>query len=188
MLEHAAKEEPMPEGISIEVRDYINERVHATERLCEAKLQAHDELSEAKLAAMGEVISANMRAAERAAQKAEEAQHEYNIRSNEFRAQLKDQADMLMPRAETLTLFKSSDEKMASAIAVADDKLREFRRTYEERHEILRQQVEALRTFQSSVGAKDEGSAKTWLLITSVVGFALTLATLVTVVIHIMRG
>ena len=179
----------MPDGgVTIEIRDYIRERIESNEELFAAKLAAHDELSEAKLTAMGEVISANMRAAERAAQKAEEAQHEYNTRSNEFRAQLKDQADMLMPRAETLSLFKSTDDKMAAAIAVADDKLREFRRTYEERHEILRQQVEALRTFQSSVGAKDEGSTKTWLLVTSVVGFALTLATLVTVIVHIMRG
>lgn len=44
--------------------------------------------------------------------KAEKAQSEYNVRSNEFRGQLDDQAKTLMPRSEASALITNLNEKI----------------------------------------------------------------------------
>lgn len=81
----------------------------------------------AALAAQKELTNASFTASERAITKAEEAQTQYNIRSNEFRGQLDDQAKMLMPRVETVGLFKAIDDKMET-----------FKKDIESKAEILR--------------------------------------------------
>ena len=57
------------------------------------------------LAAQKELTAAANAASEKAILKSEEAQREYNVRSNEFRGQLDDQAKTLMPRIETENRF-----------------------------------------------------------------------------------
>ena len=51
-------------------------------------------------------------AVKEAIQKAEDAQRNYNERSNEFRGQLDDQAKRLMAREEALAKFETYDEKI----------------------------------------------------------------------------
>lgn len=85
----------------------------------------------AALAAQKELTSASFTASERAITKAEEAQTQYNLRSNEFRGQLDDQAKSLMPRVETVGLFKA-----------VDDKIETYKRDMESKSEVLRQSTE----------------------------------------------
>jgi hypothetical protein len=66
----------------------------------------------AALAANKELTNASFVASEKAIGKAETAQADYNVRSNEFRGQLDDQAKTLMPRAEAQVQFKAYDEKI----------------------------------------------------------------------------
>jgi hypothetical protein len=66
----------------------------------------------AALAANKELTNASFVASEKAIGKAETAQADYNVRSNEFRGQLDDQAKTLMPRAEAQVQFKAYDEKV----------------------------------------------------------------------------
>ncbi len=51
-------------------------------------------------------------AQEKAIAKAEENQRELNIKNNEFRSQLKDQSDRLMPREEAMGQFRALDSKI----------------------------------------------------------------------------
>jgi hypothetical protein len=67
------------------------------------------------LAAQEKAVSAAFMASEKAIVKAEQAQKEYNERSNEFRGQLADQAVTLMPRPETMSMFKAVEEKVSAA-------------------------------------------------------------------------
>ena len=63
------------------------------------------------LAAMDKQNAAAFAASEKAIIKAEEAQANYNIRSNEFRGKLSDQATTLMPRTEVVALIKGAEDK-----------------------------------------------------------------------------
>ena len=86
----------------------MNER----DRLYDVRFRAAEAAVSAALAAQEKSTNAAFAASEKAIVKAEDAQREYNIRSNEFRGQLDDQAKTLMPRPETLNMFKSVDEKV----------------------------------------------------------------------------
>lgn len=63
---------------------------------------------------------------EKASLKAEQAQESYNVRSNEFRGQLDDQAKTLMPRLETDGRFASVEEKVYSSAKTSSDKIEEI--------------------------------------------------------------
>lgn len=63
---------------------------------------------------------------EKASLKAEQAQESYNVRSNEFRGQLDDQAKTLMPRLETDGRFNAVEDKIYSATKISNDKIEEI--------------------------------------------------------------
>jgi len=69
---------------------------------------------QAALAASKELTSAAFASSEKAIVKAEEGQREMNMKNNEFRQQLKDQAQMQMPRAEADAKFSALDQKVES--------------------------------------------------------------------------
>jgi hypothetical protein len=73
-----------------------------TEKFAAAKEAVKD-----ALAAQDKLTAAAFLSAEKAITKAEDAQREYNVRSNEFRGQLDDQAKMLMPRSEAMTMINN---------------------------------------------------------------------------------
>ena len=68
---------------------------------------------EAALIAAKEVTATSFSASKEAIAKADTAQHEYNIRSNEFRGQLDDQAKRLISRSEVEVLLKGVEDKIA---------------------------------------------------------------------------
>ena len=68
---------------------------------------------EAALIAAKEQTATSFAASKEAISKADTAQHEYNIRSNEFRGQLDDQAKRLIARSEVETMLKNQDEKLS---------------------------------------------------------------------------
>ncbi len=70
------------------------------------------ELIEQRFAANEKAMSAALAAAEKAVDKAEQAQQRVNITQNEFRGTLKDQAADLMPRAETESLVRELNGKI----------------------------------------------------------------------------
>jgi len=85
------------------------------DRLYGQSFQAAEVAVGAALSAQEKAVNAAFMASEKAIVKAEQAQKEYNERSNEFRGQLADQAVTLMPRPETMSMFKAMDDKLSAA-------------------------------------------------------------------------
>jgi hypothetical protein len=68
---------------------------------------------EAALIAAKEQTASSFAASKEAITKAEQAQHDYNMRSNEFRGQLDDQAKRLISRSEVESMIKNLEEKIS---------------------------------------------------------------------------
>jgi nitrogen regulatory protein PII-like uncharacterized protein len=87
-------------------------KVDERDRLYLEKFRASEIAVAAAITASDKQTTASFASSEKAIMKAEEAQREYNVRSNEFRGQLDDQVKTLMPRTESQTLFKSYEDKL----------------------------------------------------------------------------
>jgi len=90
------------------LRDLFDER----DRRYEERAKASGTAVDAALASVKEQTRANFEASEKAIVKAENAQREYNVRSNEFRGQLDDQAKRLISRTEVDSIVKNLEEKI----------------------------------------------------------------------------
>ncbi len=105
------------------------------------------------IAAQKALTDASFAASEKAVLKAEEAQREYNLRSNEFRGQLDDQAKTLMPRVETDGRFAALEAKLNE----------------------VKSDVSDLRESRSAIGGKSAGISALWGFIIAAFGFIGTL-------------
>jgi hypothetical protein len=150
----------------------LEERVRALTQLVDERDRLYMEKFKASETAVGAAIIAsdkqtaqNFAASEKAISKAEEAQREYNIRSNEFRGQLDDQAKRLMPREEAQINFKAQDQKLESV------------------KENFSKEIASLRESRSEGGgaarASASGQQSTHWLIGVVIGLVLGLAGLI---------
>jgi len=119
----------------VRLRDYLEAIILERDRRYEQRF------IDAKL-----LTDASFASSEKAIVKAEEAQREYNVRSNEFRGQLDDQAKLLMPRTEVTALMKAIEDKMESA-----------RRDNEKAFDSIREDIKGL------TGSGKELSGKLWL-------------------------
>jgi len=90
------------------LRDVVNER----DRLYKERDDSRRTAVDAALAAAKENTASSFAASEKAIVKAENAQSEYNVRSNEFRGQLDDQAKRLISRVEVESLTRNLEEKI----------------------------------------------------------------------------
>jgi hypothetical protein len=100
------------EQMKVTIREYLVSIIEERDRLYDTRFKAAETAVSAALAAQEKSVTAAFSASEKAIVKAEDAQRDYNQRSNEFRGQLDDQAKTLMPRLEASTLFKSFEEKL----------------------------------------------------------------------------
>ncbi len=99
----------------IDERDRLYDaRFKAAETAVAAALAAQEKAVGAALAAQEKQTASSFMASEKAIVKAEDAQREYNVRSNEFRGQLDDQAKSLMPRTETVTMVRALEDKIVA--------------------------------------------------------------------------
>lgn len=110
--------------------DSIKNTLDEREKLSDIRFKASETAVSAALLAQKELVSAAFLASEKAIVKAEDAQKDYNIRSNEFRGQLDDQAKTLMPRPEFHSI-QSNNEKILEGIVREIAGLRESRAAIE---------------------------------------------------------
>jgi hypothetical protein len=127
--------------------DALVQIVDERDRLYDVRFRAAEAAVGAALAAQEKGTNAAFNASEKAISKAEDAQREYNIRSNEFRGQLDDQAKTLMPRPETTSLFQN-----------VDDKINTVRSELNSRIEALIKDIASLRESRSESGGKSLGT------------------------------
>lgn len=91
------------------------------------QFEASEKAVFAALAAQEKLTTGAFSASERAIEKAEAAQKDYNLRSNEFRGQLDDQAKLLMSRTECLSKFESFDARHSDMRAHYDKEIADLR-------------------------------------------------------------
>lgn len=125
----------MSEWTIATVKEYFDSLLDAydqryTQRFASAELAVKD-----ALAAQEKAVTAAFLASEKAIVKAEDAQKDYNVRSNEFRGQLDDQNKMQMPRIEAMGLFRAMDDKISLHQKTMDDKLTALVLTFESKLE-----------------------------------------------------
>lgn len=101
-------------------------------------------------------------AAEKAIEKAERAQADYNVRSNEFRGQLADQAKMLLPRAEFDSSQLQVRETIGSTITRIDIVKDDLRKDLTTAKEDLRKDIASLKEYRSANESKVETSQWIW--------------------------
>ncbi len=102
------------EGWNIDtLKEYVSALINSNDRRYQESFAAAKEAVAAALAAQKELTNAAFASSEKAITKAEEAQRDYNVRSNEFRGQLDDQAKTLMPRTETNVLMQAQNERIS---------------------------------------------------------------------------
>jgi hypothetical protein len=98
--------------MEISIREFLERLIEERDRLYEAKFRALEVEFRTAITALEKSTQAAFSSSEKAIVKAEEAQREYNIRSNEFRGQLDDQAKLLIPRSEVGVLLKGLDDRI----------------------------------------------------------------------------
>jgi hypothetical protein len=100
--------------------DTINEKIKNLHNLIDERDRLYSERNttqkvavDAALTAAKEQTGASFASSEKAIVKAENAQSEYNARSNEFRATLADQAERLASKTELVTVNKNLEDKIS---------------------------------------------------------------------------
>lgn len=91
---------------------HLRELVDERDRLYTERDNARKQAVDAALTAAKEQTASSFAASKEAIQKADTAQKEYNDRSNEFRAQLGDQAKRLATKDEVNVLVKNLEDRM----------------------------------------------------------------------------
>ena len=156
----------------------VEAMIDGMKALSEARFVAQEQATKMALASMEKFQSATHESSERAIQKAEEAQREYNVRSNEFRGQLDDQAKLLMPRTEMLALIGAVNEKMDAGIAASINRWEISRAMLEKAQNKLEEEISALRTRQDIIAGQRSSMTAVWGYVLAVVSVLVAIAAL----------
>lgn len=152
-------------GAEITFREYVERALQERDRLCCAKMNAQERAFDQALIALNKAVD-----------KAEAAQREYNAHANEFRGQLDDQAKHLMPRTETMVLIKNLEDRIVALTLNMDARM-----------EVLRNDISELRELRSGVEGQGTGREALWSGILSVVALLLSVVSAVGVVLAIAK-
>jgi len=160
------------------------ERFRALEASVDYRFKASEVAVNAALAAQEKATAAAFLASEKAIVKAEDAQRDYNVRSNEFRGQLDDQAKTLMPRPETQSIFKALEERIEFNRLAANKETYDLRTQGDKQIDALKGEIQGVRETQSlgagekaaQASSRSLGQWVTALIIGTILGVAELLA------------
>lgn len=86
------------------LKEFLVSLIQSNDKRYQESFESQRQAVKDALAAQKELTTAAFNSSEKAIVKAEDAQRDYNQRSNEFRGQLDDQAQTLMPRTESTVI------------------------------------------------------------------------------------
>ena len=132
------------------------------DRMYDMRFRTAETAVNAALVAQDKQTSSSFLASEKAVLKAEEAQREYNVRSNEFRGQLDDQAKMLMPRAEVAALLKAMEEKIISVKNELETRINGYATSGDKNYQDVRKDIQILREYRSQATGAISGVKEGW--------------------------
>jgi hypothetical protein len=153
-----------PSGWTVDtLKEYFREEFRAIREVMDER----DRFYLAQIAEQKNLNENSFESSEKAIEKAEQAQKEYNERSNEFRGQLDDQAKTLMPRPETMSMFKAAgeksevshaglDAKIAASQSALKDEMTAIRGSFDRALGRIDAEVITLREYRSEGGGKDK--------------------------------
>ena len=136
----------------VTLREFFTLWLNKLEVSVNERFKASDEAVKAALAAQKELTATAFASSEKAIVKAEEAQREYNIRSNEFRGQLDDQNKLQMARTEALSMFAATDKRI------------------DERDKAVDLRLSSLETYRHQNEGKGSGFASSWGILLGAIG------------------
>jgi hypothetical protein len=179
----------LPPDITVSQREFLERimderdrlydmRFKAAETAVNTALAAQEKAVNAALAAQEKQTASSFMASEKAIVKAEDAQREYNVRSNEFRGQLDDQAKTLMPRPESLTMFRATEDKLASAKAELERTIESVRASFEKATGANADDIAGLRESRATGTGKDQGISTIWFALVGAVGLIVSILTI----------
>jgi hypothetical protein len=143
------------------LKEHLIKLIESNDRRYQESFAGADKAVGAALAAQKELTNAAFASSEKAIVKAEDAQRDYNVRSNEFRGQLDDQAQTLMPRSETAVLIRSLEDKLYTTGKTNSDKIDE-----------LGKKLDAMSTRLTTIEGKNTGMGAMWGYILGALGAA----------------
>jgi hypothetical protein len=165
----------MNQGETVPMREFLERIVDERDRQYDMRFRASEIAVNAALVAQEKAVTSAFAASEKAIIKAEDAQREYNQRSNEFRGQLDDQAKLLIQRAEALGLFKSSDDKLETMRLFFDSKLESQRLAFEKSNENMMKEIGSLREARSETSGSKAGMQDLWGYLVAIAAITLTI-------------
>lgn len=136
-------------------------RLAAVETIVEERdnrYELHFKKIEEAAVAFQERYKGESAAKDKAIDKSEQAQTEYNVRSNEFRGQLDDQAKTLMPRIDAEARFASLAEKVEDAKKERIQQIETLAKDLHSKYEQLRSDIASLRESRSVESGKAQVS------------------------------
>jgi hypothetical protein len=163
----------------IPMREFLERIVEERDKQYDMRFRAAEIAVNAALAAQQKSTADAFSASEKAIIKAEDAQKEYNLRSNEFRGQLDDQAKLLMQRQEALGLFKASDDKLEAMRLFFDSKMESLSSTLKSDAINLDAEIKGLRESRSEISGKASSTTAMWGYMGVVVGIIVAVAGIV---------
>jgi len=158
-----------------ELKVWTKERMEGRDLLIKAQFDALNLQITSGLEAQEKAVKAAFQASEKAIEKAEAAQREYNVRSNEFRGQLADQANTLMPRPETMGLLKAINDRIDGQAKAVDEKTEAVTRVFVNRLESLDKDIAGLRSSRDTGTGVAKGLSTGWAVLAGMIGVALAI-------------
>ena len=176
----------MRESEEVTLRQYFEKMLAERDRFYRSRLLGIEKQHASDIAGLEKSMLASFAAYKEAVLKAETAQQELNIKNNEFRGQLKDQSETLMPRAEAQNMFKSSSDKLISVETQFDSKLDGAVKQFEAKFETARQDLAGLRESRSEGGGKSQGMQTSWIILIGAVGLIASILSIATVAVAVL--
>jgi hypothetical protein len=143
---------PQRDGELLHLKEFLLGIMNERDKQYGERAAAQDKAVTAALAAQKELVAAAFSASQTAIGKAEQAQKEHDLRTNEFRGQLSDQAQTFIPRKEVENIIKNMTETNLASAKAENEKLR----TMDEKFTALGKSIEEKQAIQRS--RSDEGA------------------------------
>jgi len=175
----------MTENDRISIREYIESLFEAQEALCDSRRGACSAYMSAAMDALEKRFDTIFVSMDRALTKAENAQRDYNERSNEFRGQLDDQAKLLAPRSEVQLLISALRSEIQLMVSTLDERFRDRSAAFDARFDRITNEISILRDSIIQHAGEGTGKHQFW---GYVVGVMALVASLATIVALIMKG
>lgn len=147
----------------------IKELVDERDRLYQQKFASGEVALSAALVAQEKSVASAFAASDKAITKAEDAQREYNARSNEFRGQLDDQAKSFMVRTEVTALLRQFDEKLETS------------------KQELGRRIDELRTASLERAGAEKASLHVWGYFIGAMGLVFTIVSVIALILARMK-